>query len=360
MFRVSGPHYVSVYEVNGCTVSLFGDIHFSKAGACEKCTEARDCMNIVELYKRLKQPTDIFLESPYYDKKNPNYKTQLKQFLSHLKQKEGWLIETEKEFQQYMYGSKHKTSKKVHVHYGDIRHHDSLDLYYWIKETMQSNSVKELDKGTIKVTQALLQQLRSKYHFKKIVDAMIKSNHIEGDMEKVFGKTGWLYAGKSTLTTFPELDTKVHRIRKQILKLSPKLQKAIIRYHEENATDILEDYHCYHYAASRRKFLKHLQKTGDLPRDESKLVIDTCIEKWFSHLMEIYMIARMVYSIEQGNRKNVSMFTGANHTYAVNYFFKNYLQNSAKHLWEYDSEQEKSTNVRCVYMPNEIIQSMIK
>jgi serine/threonine-protein kinase RIO1 len=179
-------------------------------------------------------------------------------------------------------------------------------------------------------------------------------------MEKVFGKTGWLYADKSTLTTFPGLNTKVHRIRKQILKLSPKLQKAIIRYHEENATDILEDYHCYQYATCRRKFLKHLEIKGELPRDVTQLVINTCIDKWFSHLMEIYIIARMLYCIEQGTSKNVSIFTGAYHTYAVDYFFKNYLKDSAKHLWKYDSEQEKSTNVRCVYIPTEIIQSMVK
>jgi hypothetical protein len=230
---------------------------------------------------------------------------------------------------------------------------------------MQSKSVKELDKSIVTVTIALLQQIRSKYHFKKIVDGMIKSNDIEGDMEKVFGKLGGLFAGRSTLTTFPGLDTKVHRIRKQILKLSPKLQKAIIKYHEENAADILEDYHCYNYAKSRTKILKHLQTKGELPRDEyprgeSQLVIDTCIDKWFSHLMEIYMIARMLYSIEQGTKKNVSMFTGANHTYAVNYFFKNYMKESAKHLWKYDSEQGKSDNVRCVYIPKEIIQSMLK
>jgi hypothetical protein len=341
-------------------ISLFGDIHFSKTSACEKCEETSDCMNIVELYDSLKQPVDIFLESPYYDKKSPKYKKRLNRYLSHLKQGDGWLIDTEKHFKAYMYGSKHKASNKVHVHYGDVRHHDSLDLYIWIKETMQSEYLEELDEGTIKVTQALLQQLRTKYHYKKIVDAMIKSNDIEGDMEKVFGKTGWLYAGKDSLTTFPGIPTKVHRIRKQILKLSPELQKKVLRYHDENTKEILWDYHCHHYAISRRKFLHQLEKKGEFVKGESRLVIDTCIEKWFSHLMEIYLIARMLYCIEQGNRENVTMFTGANHMYTVHYFFKNFLKKDAKRLWEYNSEQENSKELRCVYIPKEIIQSMVK
>lgn len=84
------------------------------------------------------------------------------------------------------------------------------------------------------------------------------------------------------------------------------------------------------------------------------LVINTCIDQWLSHVMEMYIIARMLYNIEKGESKNITVYTGANHIYAINYFLKNYI--AAQHTWKYDSEKEKSKEVRCVLIPQDIIQ----
>lgn len=360
MQRVSGPHYVSIYDVNGCKVSLFGDIHFSKRGSCQDCDTDKDCMNIIQLYNNLQKPAQIFLEAPHYEKKSADFKDDVVSYYSLLNTKD-WLGETIKHYKSYMYGAKHRKSSKVHVHYGDIRRHTSLDYMYLLRYVVKVESLQELDEDEIEVSKILLNDLRTKHHFKKLADAMVKSNDFKGDMTKLFGETAGIYADEEHLTTFPGVKTEVHRIRKQILKLSPKLQKAVVAYHNEQSYDILQDYHCYHYTKNRKKVLKRLDSAKDLAVGEAPLVIDVCIEKWLNHFIELYTLARMLYQIEKGGSKNVTMYMGAYHTYAVNYFFQNYMKGDAKHLWKYDSERpqlKKKTELRCVYIPKEMMQSI--
>lgn len=356
MFRVSGPHYVSVYQTSGCIISLFGDIHFSKYGSCDPCEKKDDCMNIIELYDNLEKPVDILLESLYLNETEK--KTNAKNLVEKLAMKDDWLSETNLHFHKKLY-HKHKSYQKVRVHYCDIRSHTSFEIYHWIQETMQSKSLEDTNKDNLIATYVLLQALQTKYHFKKIADAIVKSNNIEHDMKKVFGDKWWIYVNKEDdLTTFPGIPTKIHRIRKQVLKLSPRLQKAVIKYHNEASNDILIDYHCYHYVKSRKLFLKELKEKKQFVKGESRLVIDTCISKWLDHLMNIYLISRMLYCIEKGTSKNITLYTGANHTYVVDYFLKNYMNENLQHKWKYDSERENPKELRCVYMPKEIIQSM--
>jgi polyhydroxyalkanoate synthesis regulator phasin len=356
MFRVSGPNYVSIYNVNGCIVSLFGDIHFNKNGSCKECETSKDCMNIIQLYDNLKQPVDIFLEAPHLEKNSPKYKNLLKYYYSKFKNNNGWLTETNNHFKSLMYEKTHKFNNKVHIHYGDLRHHTSLEYLYMIKHVLSSNNLSELDNSEIEVAQALLEDLQTKHHFKKLVDAMVKSNDFTKDIETTFGETAWIYADEQHLTTFNGVNAKIHRLRKQILKLSPKLQKAVLNYHKEKCNDILQDYNCFHYVLNRKRMIKMLDSKVINAKTEAPLVINTCIDQWLSHVMEMYIIARMLYNIEKGESKNITVYTGANHIYAINYFLKNYI--AAQHTWKYDSEKEKSKEVRCVLIPQDIIQQL--
>lgn len=361
MFRVSGPHYVSVYNVNGCTVSFFGDIHYSKQDSCSNCHKSNNCITIIQLYDRLikhKKKADIFLEAHYFDKKHSNYKDNLKWYHSKLTKGDGWLRETVKHFKAHMYGKQHKATNQVHFHYGDIRSHSSLEYLYWIKDALSSNNSNHLEQSDIEVAVALLEGLRTKHHLKKIGDAMVKSNDFKQQMETMFDKNAWIYTDETNLTTMPWLNTKVHRVRKQILKLSPKLQKAVLRYHDEQARDILMDYHCHYYTKSRRELLQFHAKTQKLEYSEASLVVNTCIDKWLSHFMELYMLARMLYSIENGS-KYVSSFIGAKHAYMLCHFFKNYMAD-AQQLWEYNSEKENATEKRCVNIPQDTMQRLLQ
>lgn len=361
MFRVSGPHYVSVYDVNGCIVTLFGDIHYSKQDSCSDCVKSNNCMTIIQVYDRLmqnKKRADIFLEAHYFDKKHSHYKDNLKWYYSELTKGEGWLRETIKHFKTHMYGMQHKATNPVHFHYGDVRHHSSLEYFYWIKYVFSNTSSSHVEQSDIEVAVALLEDLKTKYYLKRVGDAMVKSNDFKKQMDIMFSKNAWIYTDESSLTTIQGLNTKVHRLRKQILKLSPKLQKAVLRYHDEQARDILMDYHCHHYTKSRRELLQRYAKTQKLEYSEASFCVNTCIDKWLSHFMELYMLARMLYSIEKGS-KNVSAFAGANHAYIFNYFFKNYMTDAHK-LWEYDSEMEKATEKRCVLIPQETMQRLLQ
>jgi hypothetical protein len=360
MFRVSGPNYVSVYVVNGCTVSFFGDIHYSKQDSCSNCHKSNNCITIIQVYDRLiqnKKRADIFLEAHYFDKKHLNYKDNLKLYYSNLTKSEGWLREAVKHFKAYMYGKQHNATSPVHIHYGDLRRHSSLEYLYWIKYVFSSKDSSHVEQSDIEVAVALLEDLRTKHHLKKIGDAMVKSNDFKQQMESMFGKNAWIYTDETSLTGMQGMNIKVHRIRKQILKLSPKLQKAVLRYHDEQARDILMDYHCHHYTKSRRELLHRYAKTQKLEYSEASLCVNTCIDKWLSHFMELYMLTRMLYTIEKGS-KNVSSFTGANHAYIFDYFFKNYIADAHK-VWEYDSEMEKATEKRCVHIPQDTMQHLL-
>ncbi len=360
MYRVSGPHYVSIYNINGSIVSLFGDIHFSKQEACSKCNNKKDCMTIIQLYDNFmkhKERADIFLEAHYYDKKSSEYRDNLKWYYSKLNKGEGWLRETVNHFKTHMYGKKHKVTNHVHIHYGDLRSHPSLEYFYWIKDVLSSNSLDNVEQSDNDVVVALLGGLKTKHHFKKIADAMVKSNDFEQEMKRVFGENAWLYADETTLTKTSGIHTKIHRVRKQILKLTPKTQKAVLNYHDQQAREILMDYHCCQYAKSRRYLFQKYAKTERFEQSEESLVVTTCIDKWLSHFMELYTLVRMLYTIETGC-KNVSSFTGANHAYMLSYFFKNYLT-GAEHLWEYNSEKEKTAEKRCVHIPTTIMQHLL-
>lgn len=358
MFRIAGPHYISIYENNGCIISLFGDIHFSKSGSCNDCIDKEECMDIIQFFNNMKTPIDIFLESHYYDKKNPEYKNNLKEYYKQVRQGEGFLRETVNYYKLRMYRKKHKPNSKVHVHYGDIRSHSSLYYFYWIKKFLAGHTLQDLDEDDIELGYALIQSIKTKHYFKKIVDAMVKSNDFKKDIEKVFGEIAWIYTDDDNLTMLNGHSHKIHRIRKQILKLTPKSQKAILQYHNDATSDVLSDYYCYHYAECRKKILKKNNLGNEF--NESALIISTCIDKWLSHLMEIYTLSRMLYSIEKKNKKNITLYAGANHVYVLNYFFANYMKDSINHLWEYNSEKEETKEKRCVLIPDIIIKKVIK
>ena len=354
MFRISGPHYVSIYTMNGCIVSIFGDIHFSKTDSCKDCVKTDECMNILDFYRKLKTPTDIFLEALYHDKKEATYEDNLKIYYKKLRQGQGFLREIVNYYKHHLYGKKHKHTK-VHVHYGDIRSHSSLEYFYWIKHLLTGINIDDDDK---KIGYALIESLKTKYHFKKLIDAMVKSNDFKKDIENIFDEIAWIYMDEEHLTTFAGHSPKIHRIRKQILKLKPKTQKAVLRYHEDASKDILKDFYCYNYTECRRKVLKkNLFEQG---LDEDSLVIQTCIDKWLSHLMEIYTLSRMLFNIEQGRSKHITVYTGANHAYVFNHFFSKYMNNVFQHMWLYDSETEKSSAIRCVQIPVSIKELIMK
>jgi hypothetical protein len=294
----------------------------------------------------------------YYDKKSSDYKDNLKWYYSKLNKGEGWLKETVNHFKAHMYGKKHNAINQAHIHYGDLRSHSSLEYLYWINDILSSNGSDSVEQSDIEVAVALLGDLRTKHHFKKLADAMVKSNDFNQQMESMFGKNAWIYTDEATLTGMPGMHTKVHRVRKQILKLTPKTQKAVLKYHDEQAHAILMDYHCYQYTKSRRDLMKGYAKTQRLEQSEGSLVVNTCIDKWLSHFMELYMLARMLYTIENGC-ENVSSFTGANHAYVLSYFFRNHVT-GAKQLWEYNTEKEKVTEKRCVQIPQATMQRLLK
>lgn len=361
MYRISGPHYVSIYKHNDCVISLFGDIHFSKSKSCNNCIKHDNCMNIIRLYDNLKTPSDLFLEAYYFDKKGLDYKNALKWYYSKIVKETDWLKSVINHYKKKMYNRKeHSKQSGVHVHYGDIRSHRSVEFLYWVKDVLTTDKLEALSMEDIELAYNVLKDFKTKNIFKKYADAIVKSNNFKEDISKIFTENAWIYIDEESLTSYQGLSTKIHRIRKQILKLSPNFQTKVIKYHDEITKEILEDYYCYHYTPSRNKILKKLLISQKNLKSEDALIIDVCIDKWLSHFMNLYTLTRMLFNIEKGTSKNISSYTGANHAYSINYFFKTYMKKEIEYLWSYNSETEALQELRCVNIPKTIINEMMK
>jgi hypothetical protein len=208
---------------------------------------------------------------------------------------------------------------------------------------LSNKNVSQIDEDVLLATLGIVYDFKNKSYFKKFVDACVKEDNHIVKMKNLFNDRANLYIDKKGLTNFNELKN-IHRIRKQILKLSKSMQQAVIKYHNDECKSLLQDSYVYDYAKERKKFIKE-QKLGT----EAPFVVDIVIKKWLTHLMDIYSIARILYYIEKGTQKNIVSYTGANHAYSFTNFFKNYITSDIE--WEYNSETEKASELRCVYLP---------
>lgn len=346
MFRVSGPHKVSVYKIYNTTVTLLGDIHFSKQGSCVQCDTKKDCYNVVQLLDVMQEPCDIFLEALY---ENENEKNTTKKHVDK-GNSEGWLSDTIQHFKNELYEKHNKTQRK-RVHYADIRSHDSFSFLELIPQVFKDNNP---DKFLLMLALSIIRDFKNKSSIKRFIDACIKYDDHVGKVTELLGDRANLYIDKDNLTSYNGIQN-IHRIRKQILKLSPALQRKLIKYHNDRCKILMTDLLISKYDT----FCKLILKTPSLVGRYSHM-FDVMILKWMSHVMDIYLIARVLYYIEKGASKTVTVYTGSNHTSSVEHFLSNYLQKDTQELWTYDSLQKKTKDKRCVYIPKEIIQSMIK
>jgi hypothetical protein len=345
MLRVSGPHKVSVYNVHNTKVALLGDIHFSKQGSCNKCDTKKSCNTVVQLLDNLQEPFDIFLEALYTDEHG---KKSAKQRVD--KDTEDWLSDTIKHFKDELY-EKHNTSQRKRVHYADIRSHDSFSFLELIPQVFTQE--KE-DNFLLMLALSIIRDFKTNYSIKRFIDACIKYDDHKGKVAELLGDKAKLYINKENLTSYKGIHN-IHRIRKQILKLSPKLQRKLMTYHNDKCKIITTDMLVSKYDT----LCKLVLKTPSLVSRYSHM-FDMIILKWMSHVMDIYLIARLLYYIEKGDSKTIAVYVGSAHTTSVEHFLSNYLQNDAQQVWKYDSAQKKTKDKRCVYIPKEIIQSMVK
>ncbi len=331
-----------MFQINNCNVVIFGDVHWSKTKACRDCKASNNCINIVQLMDTLDKPVDVFLEAWYLQDED---KEKDKKYVNRLGN--DWLGDVIKYNKDRLY-NKHHENQLFRVHYGDFRTHSSLDFLQFVSQTLSKRRA-DVTHNELLVSLGILHDFKNKQFFKKFADACIKHNDFDEQMKSLFGDHASLYSDSSSLTTFIGIPTKIHRIRKQILKLSPHFQRAIIRYHNDMSKDLLVDNYTYDFSKRRREFIKDQNLEG-----EASFVISTAIKKWLAHFMDIYILSRMLYSIEQKNAKNVISYTGTFHAYSYNLFFAKYIKKTS-HTWLYDSGDNNAKYLRCVMIPKEYV-----
>lgn len=347
MLRISGPEYIRVLTYKNITnIVLLGDEHFSTAGRCHRCNgKTKDCKEVVDFLESLKKPADIFLEAAYATTYN---KKEIAEFLESIRE-DGFLRKVEKHFIQQMYGThKHNSKVNMRVHFGELRVHPSLQLMRLAKHIIETQ-----DKEKIDYALGVIFDFKSPTTFKRFADACVKSDNFAKEIEDIFGERAFLYVDKKHLTSFEDKQH-IHRIRKQILKLSASSQYSIKRFHNDMCRDIMEDYHNFEYKRVRSKFMHAEHYDID-----DIIVLPVSINKWTTHLMDVYMIARMLYYLEKGGSRTIACFAGSLHAFTYKMFFEKYMSKRViQPRWEcnkaFGLTAEQKKQHRCVTIPREL------
>jgi hypothetical protein len=236
------------------------------------------------------------------------------------------------------------------VHYGDFRHHPSLNLLKYVAYVIQTE-----DTNNILYPQAVISHFRTSKMFKQFVDACVLSDNFVQTITDIFDNKAPLYFDKEHLTSSKQNVKSIHRIRKQILKLPSKMQQSLVKFHKKQCNLILQDQYNTHYRHARSIFLK--KQSYDIEESDvsnNLQVLYSTIHSWLFHLMDIYILARMMYYFENEGSKNIVVYTGTKHIYNYQRFFNQlkYIE-----LWFYDKQPKMQK--RCVQIPVDIIKDMI-
>lgn len=345
MLRLSGPEYVSVISVNkAMNIVLLGDDHVSAQRECDKCRNSKNCKDINHFLQTLIKPAHILLEAPYATKFT---KKEVKTFVSSLP-KLGYLSKALTHFDNHMY-AKH-TPENLHVHHGDFRFHPSFALLRHTQLALKRGDIKY-----IPYVQSVIHDFATSRTFKEFIDACIYADDYVQAIEHIFGKRASVYWEKKNLTSHGD-KRHIHRLRKQMLKLSPSSQYAVKRFHRYVSKEIIDDYYSVEYKRVRHQLL--LQETYD---DIEVVVFTTIIQKWLSHIMDLYMITRMLYIIECGQTQTIVCYTGSNHAFTYQLFLEKFMKKNMTELrWECNKVYEQQKQRGCVTIPLEIAKELVK
>lgn len=352
MFNVNGPEYVSIFKYNTQRILLFGDEHFSTSGLCQDCQQKNDCLHIKDFINNMKKKSnvDLFLEAPYVTQDIKHLREAVMKKMKNTKTDDA-LTSVVSHFHNLLY-KKHKKQQSIRVHYSDFRFHSSLDLLKQVSRILEKNIDSKINYPLV-----VLSHFKTPKTFKAFADAcVIKDDFVEA-IENMFQKDAFLYVDKDHLTNLHNANKSMHRIRKQICKTSPKMQHALIKFHNKQCRMIMQDQYNSHYETQRKNFLN--AQSFDI---ENIQPLFMTINNWLFHLMDMYLLARMMFYIETYKTTNIVLFTGTNHT--INY--ENFLESCKEFTKEWKcnkawnlTQHEKPLH-RCIQIPKQIVSSLIK
>lgn len=349
MLRVSGPVSVSIYELpDSKKLMLFGDIHESKKGMCKipkpDGKSKREVVFITDFIDSLSSPKEVFLESNWV---HPNEKHE-----KSLQEESDVIARVLNHYHDAMYSIAGRR-KGIRVHYTDVRALSNISyilvLVLSIMYPFVDNFRFKLDKQPIEYIMDFFPTLQT---FKKFMDIMIDSDDYKQDIN-ILLKGNIAFTQSNVFASAPGQSVrKIHRIRKQMLKLSIQDRKVLMAYHRKKTQELHKE-HGHTYNAVM-KTLKQKRNVSDYEYKETFTVAFSIFDH-IIHMMDIYALARMIYYIRNTKSKNIVFYAGATHTKNYARFFNDFWPKEAVLLYHQDIN-EKSPYYRCVSIPKKALE----
>lgn len=332
MLRVSGPVSLAVLTFKNINILFFGDEHDSKKGLCKSCKQDKNCVYIPEFLQFLKNPVDIFIESFWKaDKTKMTSSDVIGNVVNY--------------FNENMYLHKQQ-SQGQRVHYIDIRDEDTLECFLLIMMSLLLKVTSHRDQDKIQAPFEILQYFKTTQRFNEFANILLVSNDFNKSISQKFPKTISHHFIKNTnLTNIPGTTKRtIHRIRKQILKLTPSDKKSLLEYHRHRCIEIIHE----------TKEYDDINKMKELSNAEHVIMLDT-VMSWMTHIMDMYALARMLHYMNNNKSHTIAVYAGDYHTYNYMKFFSKYLKAKIVH---YQNTENTSKEKRCVTLPLEFVKKI--
>lgn len=337
MIRISGPSKVSIFQSTDSLIILFGDTHNSKSKSCYRCKKDKHCYDIVSFIEKVKCNVDIFIESPWKEAQH---------VIANIKElKDDYLSELWHTYYDKIYNHQEIRNGKRY-HFTDIRYEKHILFLNYTLDALDERIKSQMDFYVVAKTLYDFPKFNTLVLF---VDALIYSNDISKSLKKLFGEENakwYTFMDVIKRVKKGKKDIYVHRIRKQIMKLSKNDREILLRYHE----DVIRDFKKWYptvYKQQRAMFIKDKQL-------QNKTLSNIYLEVT-SHLMDMYHLARMLY---YKNKNDIIVsYTGEAHTKNYETFFKYYYK--MDEILVDQGRETKNSRQRCVSIPQKIVKDLL-
>ncbi len=341
MYKISGPNASYALKIGDKNIILFGDWHESNDKQCTPCN--KNCIYIVDLLKKMKPNTDLFIESYVYSQLNRDVEPH------------DVISNVLKTFHHKMHNHKGTKQNNIRVHYSDIR---TLDNYKAFYDTFMYLIAKINYKYTEREVGhmnhfPLISWCDTQQKLKAFIDIMLTSDdYIKSVSSLIPHDVVRHYTNKYDLMIHQR--KYISRLHKQLLVLTPEQQSHILKFHEDTCQRLIKKHNKYNEAMHHYNVYKFHTR-------QNEYYIANALFEWSFHIKDLYTIARMLQYIDKTN--NIISYDGAAHSRVYARFFKTYIK--AKVVYKENHNKQETLfqklkikpvpQFRCVQLPTNVI-----
>lgn len=400
---VSGP--VAMYEYRnvgrpGMTLHLIGDFHQSLQNACRPCKYPGCEFVVTMLNNFMKRHTDLQID--FYQELPYKHKDQtLEQIEAHAENVRGYLDAPDAFRQVYLrfrdsfYGK--RGPGHVRFHYADIR--DEQNVFSLTNFTLQllervtgmfarpdSKRQDSFEAGHetwlfMRLFMFFVQRLGDRASLQRFMEVYVDADNYYDTVDRMFHSRLSKFLGRllrrqdsfkmlfsSSAQTDAPGHPRVHRVRKQLLKLPPPLRDTVRRYYGDTLRRVLDRHPQYPAAAAlySRCFPAKAMETearfraavASVTLADARALVDfaTDLSVLFLHLsvllMDTYLIARMLHhAVGAEHRTDVAIvFAGNAHVDNYRRFLRDYMHARPVRAVPLRMRRDR-TPIRCLRLP---------